>query len=145
MLVPRLHSVDSIRLAFTLGVNLDALRDANSLWRLQTLPAGQILRIPLARTEKYNEHQVERGETLKTIADALNSQPWQIIRNNVLFWNESINPGMVVKVRPEEPKPIHLTHHVASGDTLGAFVGQSLRHQHRGHPVCQHPRTKHHD
>jgi LysM repeat protein len=116
------HGDNYFNLAFTLGVNLDALRDANSLWRLQTLPAGQILRIPLARTEKYNEHQVERGETLKTIADARNSQPWQIIRDNVLFWNESINPGMVVKVRPEEPKPIYLTHHVASGDTLGALA-----------------------
>ena len=72
-------------LAFTLGVNLDALRDANGLWRLQTLPAGQVLTIPLARTGKYNEHRVELGDTLKTIADARKSQPWRIIRDNTLW------------------------------------------------------------
>ena len=92
-------------LAFTLGVNLNALRDANGLWRLQTLPPGQVLTIPLAWTGKYNEHRVELGDTLKTIADARKSQPWRIIRDNTLFWDESLSPGMVLKVRPEAPKP----------------------------------------
>ena len=111
-------------LAFTLGVNLDALRDANGLWRLQTLPAGQVLTIPLARTGKYNEHRVELGDTLKTIADARKSQPWRIIRDNTLFWDESLSPGMVLKVRPEAPKPTYITHRVASGDTLGALASR---------------------
>ena len=111
-------------LAFTLGVDLDALRDANSLWRLQTLPAGQVLTIPLAWTGKYNEHRVELGETLKTIADNRQSQPWRIIRDNNLFWDEALRPGMVLKVRPEAPKPTYITHRVASGDTLGALASQ---------------------
>ena len=116
------HGDNYFNLAFTLGVDLNALRDANSLWRLQTLPAGQVLRMPLAWTEKYNEHRVEPGETLKTIADARKSQPWRIIRDNALFWDESIRPGMVLKVRPEAPKPTYITHRVASGDTLGALA-----------------------
>ena len=124
------HGDNYFNLAFTLGVNLNTLRDANSLWRLQTLPAGQTLRIPLAWTGKYNEHQVQPGDTLKTIADARKSQPWRIIRDNGLFWDESLSPGMVLKVRPEAPKPTYITHHVASGDTLGRLAsryGTSVR------------------
>ena len=124
------HGDNYFNLAFTLGVNLNTLRDANSLWRLQTLPAGQNLRIPLAWTGKYNEHQVQPGDTLKTIADARKSQPWRIIRDNGLFWDESLSPGMVLKVRPEAPKPTYITHHVASGDTLGRLAsryGTSVR------------------
>ena len=118
------HGDNYFNLAFTLGVDLDALRDANDLWRLQTLPAGQVLRIPLAWTEKYNEHRVKPGDTLKTIADARNSQPWRIIRDNVLFWDEALSPGMVLKVRPEAPKPTYITHRVSSGDTLGALASR---------------------
>ena len=124
------HGDNYFNLAFTLGVDLDALRDANSLWRLQTLPAGQVLRVPLAWTGKYNEHRVKPGETLKTIADVRKSQPWRIIRDNALFWDESLSPGMVLKVRPEAPKPTYITHRVTNGDTLGALArryGTSVR------------------
>ena len=124
------HGDNYFNLAFTLGVNLDALRDANDLWRLQTLPAGQVLTIPLAWTGKYNEHRVEPGEDLKSVADARKSQPWRIVRDNTLFWDESLSPGMVLKVRPEAPKPTYVTHRVASGDTLGALAsryGTSVR------------------
>ena len=124
------HGDNYFNLAFTLGVDLNVLRDANSLWRLQTLPAGQVLRMPLAWTGKYNQHQVAPGETLKEVADARKSQPWRIIRDNVLFWDESLSPGTVLKVRPEAPKPTYITHRVASGDTLGALAshyGTSVR------------------
>jgi len=124
------HGDNYFNLAFTVGVELDALRDANSLWRLQTLPAGQVLRIPLAWTGKYSEHRVEPGETLKTIADVRKSQPWRIIHDNGLFWDESVSPGTVLKIRPEAPKLAYITHRVASGDTLGAVAsryGTSVR------------------
>ena len=124
------HGDNYFNLAFTLGVDLNVLRDANSLWRLQTLPAGQVLTMPLAWTGKYNEHRVAPGETLKAVADARKSQPWRIIRDNVLFWDESVSPGMVLKVRPEASKPTYVTHRVASGDTLGALAsryGTSVR------------------
>ena len=31
---------------------------------------------------------------------------------------------MVLKVRPEAPKPTYITHRVASGDTLGALASR---------------------
>ena len=124
------HGDNYFNLAFILGVELNTLRDANSLWRLQTLPAGQVLTVPLAWKGLYNEHRVAPGDTLKTVADARKSQPWRIIRDNTLFWDESLNPGTVLKVRPEAPKPTYITHRVASGDTLGALAsryGTSVR------------------
>ena len=124
------HGDNYFNLAFILDVPLDTLRDANGLWRLQTLPAGQVLRIPLAWDGKYNEHTVEPGDTLHTIADARSSLPWRIIRDNSLFWDERLPPGMLLRVRPEAPAPTYATHRVSSGDTLGGLAthyGTSIR------------------
>ena len=123
------HGDNYLRLAFVLEVDLETLREANSLWRLQSLPAGQILRIPLEWTGKFNEHQIQAGEDLKQIAETLQSTPWRIIRDNGL-WDEQLTAGMTLKVRPEAPKPTFLTYRVASGDTLGRIAarhGTSVR------------------
>ena len=109
-------------LAFVLDVPLDTLREANGLWRLQTLPAGQVLRVPLAWTGKYNEHRVKPGENLQTVAKARKSLPWRIIRDNSLFWDERLTPGTPLKVRPEAPQPTYVTHRVSRGDTLGGLA-----------------------
>ena len=116
------HGDNYLHLAFVLDVELDTLREANDLWRLQTLPADQVLRIPLGWTGKYNEHRVQLGDTLSTVADRHKSDPWRIVRDNNLFWNEQITPGMTLRVRPVPPKPTYLTHRVASGDTLGRIA-----------------------
>ena len=123
------HGDNYLRLAFVLDVDLETLREANGLWHLQTLPAGQLLRIPLEWTGTYNEHQVQAGEDLKQIAEKLKSTPWRIIRDNGL-WDEELTPGMTLKVRPEAPKPTVLTYRVASGDTPGRIAvrhGTSVR------------------
>ena len=123
------HGDNYLRLAFVLDVDLETLREANSLWRLQSLPAGQILRIPLEWTGKFNEHQIQAGEDLKQIADELKSTPWRIIRDNGL-WDEQLAAGMTLKVRPEAPTPTFLTYRVSSGDTLGRIAarhGTSVR------------------
>ena len=123
------HGDNYLRLAFVLGVNLEELRDANGLWRLQTLPASQVLRIPLGWTGKFNEHQVQAGEDLQQIATTRESTPWRIIRDNGL-WDEQLTAGMTLKVRPETPKPTITTYRVASGDTLGRIAerhGTSVR------------------
>lgn len=123
------HGENYLRLGFVLGVDLDTLRDANGLWRLQSLPAGQLLRIPLEWTGKFNEHQVQEGEDLKQIADTLKSNPWRIIRDNGV-WDEQVSAGMTLKVRPEAPQPTFLTYQVTSGDTLGRIAarhGTSVR------------------
>ena len=116
------HGDNYLLLSFVLGVNRDALRDANGLWRLQTLPANQLLRIPLEWEGKYNEHVVRVGDSLATVAKQYGSQPWRIIRDNNLFWDETLRPGVLLKVRPAPPRPTYVTHSVASGDTLGALA-----------------------
>ena len=116
------HGDNYLHLAFVLGIELDTLRDANNLWRLQTLPANQILRIPLKWNGKYNEHPVQPGENLKIVAEKHKSDPWRIIRDNNLFWNEDITSGMTLRVRPVPPKPTYLTHRVTRGDTLGQIA-----------------------
>lgn len=105
-------------LAFTLDVELDVLRDTNGLWRLQTLPHGQTLIIPVAWEGEHDQYVVQSGDTLKTIADERNSEPWRIIRDNYLFENQSISTGMLLKVRSENPQPAYNTHRVVRGDTL---------------------------
>ena len=64
-----------LHLAFALGLDRDALRAQNDLWHLQTLPAGQELKLPLAWTGKYDDYTVRSGDTLGTIAEAMDSTP----------------------------------------------------------------------
>ena len=117
------HGDNYLRLAFVLDVELETLREANGLWRLQTLPPGQLLRIPLEWTGKFNEHQVLAGDDLQQIAERLKSTPWRIIRDNGL-WDEELSSGMTLKVRPEAPQPTFLNYRVASGDTLGRIAAR---------------------
>jgi len=116
------HGDNYLMLSFVLGVNRNAMRAANDLWHLQTLPPNQVLRVPLAWEGKYNEHEVQVGDDLQTVATAMKSQPWRIIRDNALFWDETLTPGTVLKVRPVPPRPTFVTHLVSSGDTLGALA-----------------------
>ena len=132
------HGDNYLHLAFILEIELDEFRIANELWRLQTLPAGQVLRVPLGWQDRHDEHRVEPGEDLATIAAAYRSTPWRIIRDNGLFEDERIEPGTVLKVRaqrggqaaraapaappPAPAAPTHVTHRVARGDTLGRLA-----------------------
>ena len=56
------------------------------------------------------------------MADRLKSTPWRIIRDNRLFADERLTPGMALRVRPEPPRPTYITHRVARGDTLAALA-----------------------
>ena len=111
-----------LHLAFALEVDLDDMRDLNGLWRLQTLPAGQRLQLPVDWEGEHTVYTVRSGDTLKSIADRLESSPWRIVRDNHLFDSEQVTPGMVLRVRPEQPRPTFVTHSVVSGDTLGALA-----------------------
>ena len=112
------HGDNYLLLSFVLDVDRDALRDQNGLWRLQTLPADQVLQIPLTWKGKYNEYETKPGDTLRSVAKVMKSQPWRIIRDNNLFWDETLRPGTVLKVRPSPPNPTYATHKVSRGDTL---------------------------
>ena len=116
------HGDNYLLLAFILGVDRDVMRETNGLWRLQTLPAGQTLRIPIEWKGKHTEHRVRAGEDLKTIAETLKSSPWRIIRDNNLFLDEQVSEGMVLRVRRAPPRPTYLGHRVQNGDTLGAIA-----------------------
>ena len=73
------HGDNYLLLSFVLDVDRDALRDQNGLWRLQTLPADQVLQIPLTWKGKYNEYETKPGDTLRSVAKVMKSQPWRII------------------------------------------------------------------
>ena len=124
------HGDNYLHLAFVLEVDRDEMRAQNTLWHLQTLPAGQRLRIPLAWEGRYDDYTVAPGDTLETIARAMDSTPWRIIRDNRLFWTETLTPGTRLQIRPEAPRPTFVTYQVVSGDTLGAIAdryGTSVR------------------
>ena len=112
------HGDNYLLLSFVLDVDRDALRAQNGLWHLQTLPADQVLQIPLTWKGKYNEYETKPGDTLGSVAKVMKSQPWRLIRDNNLFWDETLRPGTVLKVRPSPPKPTYVTHKVSRGDTL---------------------------
>ena len=116
------HGDNYLHLAFIFDVDIDILRDANDLWRIQTLPANQLLRIPLSWNTTFNQHPVEPGDTLRTVAEAYKSTPWRIVRDNNLFWDDQLSPGMTLRIRPAPPAPTYLTHRVSSGDTLGLLA-----------------------
>ena len=111
-----------IHLGFVLEIDRDEMRDVNDLWHLQDLPAGQVLRLPLAWEGDYDEHAVAPGDDLKTVADRLESTPWRIVRDNGLFWDERLRPGTVLRVRAAQPQATTVTHQVAGGDTLNGLA-----------------------
>ncbi len=111
-----------LHLAFVLEIDRDDLRELNALWHLQTLPAGQVLRLPLAWEGDYEEHTVQAGDDLRTVADRFESTPWRIIRDNSLFWDRRLTPGTVLRVRPAQPRATTVTHRVVSGDTLNGLA-----------------------
>ena len=111
-----------IHLGFVLDVDRDEMRELNDLWHLQTLPPGQVLRLPLAWEGDHEEHVVEEGDDLDTVADRLESTPWRIVRDNGLFRDQGLTPGTILRVRPEQPRAppatAAVTHRVVRGDTL---------------------------
>lgn len=129
------HGDNYLHLAFVLEVERDAFRTANELWRLQTLPAGQTLQLPLGWRGRHEEHRVAPGDDLGAVAETYRSTPWRIIRDNGLFAEERLEPGTVLKIRKDAPgraaaRPEHVTHRVARGDTLAKLArryGTSIR------------------
>jgi LysM repeat protein len=110
-----------INLAFALGVGIDALRDANELWRLQVLPVDMMLTIPAleaagAATDVHVEpvatppvtravarpsprvHRVRRGETLSAIARRYDTTVRTLQRLNGLGRRTAIRAGARLRV-----------------------------------------------
>lgn len=117
-----------INLAFAFGVNVDGLRSANELWRLQLLPPDMILTIPFDSTDALTEHRVRVGEDLVMVAARLQTDPWQLMRDNNL-WDQDVRAGMVIRVRSTLPpvqsvssRPTYRIHRVSRGENLTAIA-----------------------
>jgi LysM repeat protein len=108
-----------INLAFALGVDLGALREANRLDPLQPLAPGTMLEIPLAA--KFKTYRVASGDSIPTIGRRLGIDPWTIVRDNLL-WNQTVEPGMELRIRERPPAPAYVVHRVRSGDTLSSIA-----------------------
>ena len=121
-----------LHIARVLQADRDRFREENRLWRLQTLPAGQLLRIPLERERRgraAQSYRVQAGDEIGAVARRHDTSAWRIIRDNGL-WDEELTPGAVLEIEREPPRPAHATHRVRSGDTLGALAtryGTSVR------------------
>ncbi len=85
-------------IAFTLDIDLDELRAENSLWHLQTLAVGTLLRIPLSWESDHKVYEVKPNETLAEIAEDQDSSPWRLVRDNGL-WSQTVIPGTLLRVR----------------------------------------------
>jgi LysM repeat protein len=109
-----------LKLAFTLDVDADRLRDANGLWRLESLVPGTMLSIPLDPPRQFTEYRVADGDGLDRIASRLSVDAWWIVRDNQL-WDEQVRTGTVLRIRQPPPKPAYQTHVVRSGDNLTAI------------------------
>ena len=126
------HGDNILHIARVLETDRDRYREENRLWRLQTLPAGQMLRIPLEREPSgrtAQSYRVQAGDELGAIARRHNTSAWRIIRDNGL-WDERLTPGATLRIEREPPRPAYATHRVRSGDTLGALArryGTSVR------------------
>ena len=108
--------------AFTLGADLDLLRGANGLWRLQSLLPGTVLTIPSGPTAAFTEYRVGAREDLARVAATLRIDPWWLIRDNAL-WDEQVREGMVLRVRPAPPpQPAVELHRVSRGENLTSIA-----------------------
>jgi LysM repeat protein len=110
-----------IKVAGVIGADLDALRQANGLERLEPLPPGTLLEIPLGDTAKFITYRVAAGDDLSAVARRFKVTPWSIIRDNGL-WDQHLEFGMVLRVREQPPPPGYIVYRVRRGDTLSSIA-----------------------
>lgn len=118
------HGDNYIKLAFTLGLDLDGLRDVNGLWHIEATPAGTALRIPLAA----DRQQVLRAAV--GLAPDVGA-PEAVLVREAGGDDPATHIALAVATAParEEPTPAStaagesllaavVTHRVARGETL---------------------------
>jgi len=131
-------------IGFAFEVELDALRDANALWHLQTLPVGMELRLPLeweAPESVYDDdetedeieivrHTLTAGQSIEDLTAMFATSAWRVIRDNEL-WDEQLPAtGTVLEIRLEPEEPQFTAHTVRRGENLTSIAnryGTSVR------------------
>jgi LysM repeat protein len=106
-----------LKLAFTLGIEPDALRSANGLWQIQSVPTGVRLRIPLDADRSLLVHA------------ALGLTPSSTPQRAVLAAATPVLARRPVAARVTARTPLALagiTHPVSRGDTL---IGLARRYE----------------
>lgn len=101
-----------LKLALTLGVDLTALRSANGLWHVQSLPPGAPLRIPLA---------ADREGILRA---ALGQAPLNAPERPALVRTALVAaPPVITAAAPRSSQqPSTVLHRVSRGDTLSRLA-----------------------
>jgi len=101
-----------LKLAFTLGVDPDALRSANGLWHIQSVPAGVSVRIPLI---------ADRSSLLHAALGLIpsNAPEWPVISRTIL--EPDPEPAPVAPAVAQRPSP-PVAHTVSRGDTLAGLA-----------------------
>ncbi len=126
--------------AFAFDVPLDAVRDENQLWHLQTLPPGMDLRLPLSWEPDEGEddeeepeivaHVIATGDSIDTVASQFETSPWRVIRDNHL-WSQQLPPaGTSINITIEPVEPEFTAHTVRRGENLTIIAnryGTSVR------------------
>lgn len=116
---------------FAFDVALDALREENEVWHLQTLPPGMELRLPLvwqAEADQYDDkppeeperalHTVAGGESIDDLIAMFETSAWRLIRDNHLWDEELPEPGSVLEIVLDPPEPQFTAHTVRRGENL---------------------------
>ena len=110
-----------ISLAFALGVDPDALRDANDLDLIEAVAPGTLLQIPLRAPKKFRTYRVAEDDSLSNIAQRMKIDPWAIVRDNLL-WDQQVKPGMVLRIREAAFRRRYVIHRVRHGETLSLLA-----------------------
>jgi LysM repeat protein len=112
------HGDNYLKLAFTLGVELEAIRAANGLWQLQSVPAGVALRLPLDADRRHLLHAAvgltppPRAEPARTVA-----QSPAVPASGVVRAAAPATPARAPRqAAPAAPRTV--VHRVARGETL---------------------------
>jgi hypothetical protein len=105
------HGDNYLKLAYTMGIEPDAMRAANGLWHLQAVPAGVTLRIPLADDPSNFLRAalgVARNDDVQLAAARPSPRP------------AAVEPVVERAVQPSRP----VRHRVRRGDTLYAIAAR---------------------
>ena len=124
-------------IAFVFDVPLEEFRDANAIWRLQSIPEGVALAIDLRRGTNYKDYVVAPGDDIESLAAAEAAEPWALIRAAGLF-DQKVVPGTAIRIwtgsspapaapapkasPPPSRGPSTVIYSVKRGDTLASIA-----------------------